>query len=149
RQLVADFAPKVLGPISPDDTQVAYLGVDGPLASIFVLPLEGGRPRRLITDALDSQRLAWSPDGKRLAFVKGNAIAVLSTVDGAERELPVKDVLYSELSWEPAESIRYLSAFGSSMLDPDSGATRPLRSWASGASEAFVWSPTADRFATA
>ena len=43
--------------------------------NVFVLPLDGGEARRLTTGDDDCGDLAWSPDGKRIAFTRKDAKA--------------------------------------------------------------------------
>ena len=61
--------------VSPDGTLVAYTVTTYDVdenrgnADIWVVPLAGGTPRRLTTNPASDSGPAWSPDGKRLAFV--------------------------------------------------------------------------------
>ncbi len=74
--------------------------LDGPLWSVPVL---GGTPRRLGT--LEGHCGAWSPDGKRIAFCKGNEIFVARS-DGADpRRLLTMGGTLSDLRWSPEGSI--------------------------------------------
>ena len=53
--------------ISPDGKLVAFTGTyDGP-QNIYVMPLEGGEPRRLTYDTEEDYCLGWTPDG-RIAY---------------------------------------------------------------------------------
>lgn len=63
---------------SPDGRRLAY--IRWPLfqfnqAEIMVIDADGGEPRRLAsgTDIAPFQRLSWSPDGAKIAFVDGGA----------------------------------------------------------------------------
>ncbi len=62
--------------ISPDGSQVAYTysGVnakkDGYDSALFVVAAAGGEPRRLTAGPRDNTP-RWSPDGKRIAFLRG------------------------------------------------------------------------------
>src|SRR5687768_8189812 len=61
--------------LSPDGTQVAYtvsvydMDENRGNGDVWVLPVAGGAPRRLTTNKASDGSPAWSPDGKRLAFV--------------------------------------------------------------------------------
>jgi dipeptidyl aminopeptidase/acylaminoacyl peptidase len=83
--------------LSPDGTQVAYTvsvydsEEDRLNADIWVAPLAGGPPRRVTTHKASDTAPAWSPDGKRLAFVsrRGDDRAAqlhVLPLDGGEAE---------------------------------------------------------------
>lgn len=101
RTLTADdlvTMPRVGDPaVSPDGTLVAYTvstydaDEDRRNADVWIVPTAGGAPRRVTTSRNSDSAPAWSPDGKRLAFVgkresdKQNQIYVIP-VDGGEAE---------------------------------------------------------------
>jgi dipeptidyl aminopeptidase/acylaminoacyl peptidase len=61
----ADAAPR----FSPDGTRLAFVSNrDTEKKQLFVLPLEGGEPRRLTDVSEDVEDPVWSPDSGRLAF---------------------------------------------------------------------------------
>ena len=82
--------------LSPDGRQVAYASqCDG--GGLFVVPFEGGTPRRLAASGFHP---AWSPDGRQLAYstapdrgffgnrlVATSEVRVLDLASGAERVL--------------------------------------------------------------
>jgi dipeptidyl aminopeptidase/acylaminoacyl peptidase len=83
--------------LSPDGTQVAYtvsvydLEENRANGDIWVLPLAGGAPRRLTANKASDGSPAWSPDGRRLAFVSrregdGAGQLYLLPLDGGEPE---------------------------------------------------------------
>jgi Tol biopolymer transport system component len=61
--------------LSPDGGQVAYTVTSYDMeenrgnADIWVMPAGGGPARRLTTSKASDGAPAWSPDGRRLAFV--------------------------------------------------------------------------------
>ena len=91
--------------ISPDHSALLMntargTSLDGPLWSVPVL---GGSPRRL--GDLEGHAGAWSPDGKRIAFCKGNEI-FLAKSDGSDpRRLLTTAGTSSDLRWSPDGSI--------------------------------------------
>ncbi len=60
-----DFSPQ----FSADGSQVLYVHNDGGVGGLWRVSIVGGQPRRLAERATGG---AWSPDGKRLAFLRTN-----------------------------------------------------------------------------
>jgi serine/threonine protein kinase len=61
---------------SPDGTRIAYVnGLGGPggvaRGELFVAPLVGGTPRRLVPENIGSAYPVWSPDGKWILYAQG------------------------------------------------------------------------------
>jgi Tol biopolymer transport system component len=74
--------------------------LDGPLWSVPVL---GGSPRRL--GSLEGHSGSWSPDGKRIAFCKGNEIFLAKSDGGEPRQLLIPAGTASDIRWSPDGSI--------------------------------------------
>ncbi len=56
--------------ISPDGTSVAFVGTyDGP-AEVYVMPLDGGLPRRRTWDGHSKAVVGWTPDGRVLVATR-------------------------------------------------------------------------------
>ncbi|HEV2247853.1 MAG TPA: protein kinase, partial [Terriglobia bacterium] len=94
--------------VSPNGSELLVVDLpsfsaEGPL---WVLPVLGGSPRRLVD--LVGQGGAWSPDGKKLVFTKGNDI-YLAGGDGSDsRELAALSSLAYVPAWSPdARQIRF------------------------------------------
>ena len=92
--------------ISPDGSELLLptffhgLTPEGPLWTLSVL---GGSPRRL--GNLEGHSAAWSPDGNRLAYSKGNEI-FLAKSDGSEpRRLLTTTGPSGDLRWSPDGTI--------------------------------------------
>src|ERR1051326_668439 len=80
--------PKALGAIqprlSPDGTAIAF-SYQG---EIWTGPRAGGTMTRLTpSQGLDTEP-AWSPDGKRVAFLRGGGVKVVRFPDGKDVRLP-------------------------------------------------------------
>ena len=107
---------------SPDGTQLAYhADFDGEgIASIAIMPVEGGKPTRLTTLADDNSYWPnWSPDGKRLTFWTlrndGNAELYIMDADGTnQRPLLKNGGAYLDAVWSPVSDEIAFYAYGSS-----------------------------------
>jgi serine/threonine protein kinase len=91
--------------VSPDGSSLLMntargTSLDGPLWSV---PVVGGSPRRL--GALEGHSGAWSPDGKGLAYSKGNEIFLAKSDGGESRLLCKTSGTSSDLRWSPDGSI--------------------------------------------
>jgi Tol biopolymer transport system component/serine/threonine protein kinase len=53
---------------SPDGLEIAYIEHD----AVYLRPVAGGEPRRLVPREGAPHSLTWSPDGRWIAFVRGN-----------------------------------------------------------------------------
>jgi len=96
---------------SPDDSYIYYLGASGGAAGrdLMQIPALGGRPRKLIRN-VDS-RVAFSANGKRVAFIRTNVTPgedalVLANSDGSDERTVVtlKDTQRFEPDCEPSWS---------------------------------------------
>jgi TolB protein len=80
--------PQAIGAIhprlSPDGGSIAFSYQGG----IWVAPRAGGTMTLLSTGEGDDTEPAWSPDGKRIAFVRGGAVKLVETPVGKEVPLP-------------------------------------------------------------
>jgi len=74
--------------------------LDGPLWSIPVL---GGSPRRL--GNLEGHAGAWSPDGNRIAYCKGNEIFLANSDGSNPRQLLLTAGTPNDIRWSPDGSI--------------------------------------------
>jgi len=54
---------------SPDGSQIAFTGQYDGNTDVYVMPAEGGAPRRLTWHPGQDAALGWTPDGKRVLFV--------------------------------------------------------------------------------
>jgi serine/threonine protein kinase/Tol biopolymer transport system component len=91
--------------ISPDGSALLMntargTALDGPLWSVPVL---GGSPRRL--GNLEGHAGAWSPDGKQIAYGKGNEIFLAKSDGGEPRTLLPAGGTASDIRWSPDGSL--------------------------------------------
>ena len=81
--------------LSPDGTQVAYVGRDDGPEEVYVLPIEGGQPRRLTFDAANCSTVGWHrgailyASNAGLAFARDFRLWRLDPDVGAPEQLPV------------------------------------------------------------
>lgn len=96
---------------SPDGRLIAYVHVEGSrfdsrssTAEIWVMRADGSRKRRVTRNAVYDGEPVWSPDGRRILFVRGRLGADLWTMGadgGAERRLTRTPEAEREPSWSP------------------------------------------------
>jgi len=107
-RLTDDNAEESLPSFSPDGERIAYtrLGSESGVSEIWAVPTLGGPSIHVMDNAFGA---AWSPNGKRLAFVlrrpgEGDAIAV-SAADGTKLSTIMKGdgdyPFFRTLSWSP------------------------------------------------
>lgn len=79
---------------SPDGTQIVFIDVDGSRSDLYLVPVDGGGPRRLLSeDAGEESDPTWSPDGHKIAFAAlGN---------GTKSELRILDLASHQVTTVP------------------------------------------------
>ena len=80
-QIVAMESPREFR-LQPRDRLVAYTAEAAGARQLFVLPLRGGYPIQLTASEKNVADPQWSPDGRRLAYVRDNEIRVIEA-DGS------------------------------------------------------------------
>jgi dipeptidyl aminopeptidase/acylaminoacyl peptidase len=75
---------------SPDGTHIAYASELPGWYEVFVVAVDGGRPRQVTTQALDFSDLSYAPDGDHLVAVgTREGVSILALVDVATGDLRV------------------------------------------------------------
>ena len=160
--------------LSPDATHVAFSSNLEGRFSIYVVGVDGEGLRRLTDGPANDSEPAWSPDGSRIAFVRGfdatgNGVVVLTCdeipgdilvtdVDGGGDTDPVEVNLTNGLggtdpTWSPDGSrIAFASARGEEnysiyTMSPDGGNVQRLTGEEGGSKADPAWSPDGSRIA--
>jgi len=87
---VSDVGDEFLATWSPDGRFVGVMGVvttgDGARSDVWIVPADGGAATRVTDDPLVEDRIAFSPDGRRLLFTARDVVDELHEVpvDGGE-----------------------------------------------------------------
>jgi Tol biopolymer transport system component/DNA-binding winged helix-turn-helix (wHTH) protein len=92
--------------VSPDGHQVAFAWIrqGEETEDIYVRQLQSETPLRLTDDPDSDRQPRWSPDGQRIAFVRGEGadcnIYVIPSIGGQERRLmPCGNTRYPAVAW--------------------------------------------------
>ncbi len=97
---------------SPDGKKIAFVGEqeqqkDVWTYSIYTMPAEGGSPQKLSSesDNVEGAQIAWSPDGRYLAFQTGDGKIRLLPSEGGSSQVLVEGLngprSHSGLAWSP------------------------------------------------
>ena len=136
RQLTTEgFESLADWPWSPDGRELLYQSRRTGTSDLWVLPIDGGKPRQLTRDVRNDFNGAWSPDGKWVAFISDRGrqtdIWVVPAAGGVEQR--VTETAIEEQGaprWRPGTSELAISTntqkSGVWAMDIASGAERRL-----------------------
>ncbi|MGZ4859797.1 MAG: S41 family peptidase [Candidatus Angelobacter sp.] len=111
---------------SPDGSMIAFSGDYDGNVDVYVMPSEGGVPRRLTHHPAVDEVVGWSPDGKavlfrstRNSYSRFNRLFTVSLDGGLPHELPLPTAEFGAFSpdgkhiaYVPVDNNRRLSAIG-------------------------------------
>jgi Tol biopolymer transport system component/DNA-binding winged helix-turn-helix (wHTH) protein len=75
KRCIADFGPSGVNrrfkfSVSPDEKTVAFMpSWESPVCEVYVMPVTGGAPRRVVEDRSSCDDLMWAPDGKQIVIL--------------------------------------------------------------------------------
>jgi Tol biopolymer transport system component len=153
-QLTHGTAPKSTPRPSPDGTWIAYVQFERAEGDLYVVPTDGGTPRRVTSGVEAMPAPVWSPDGTALAFgarSEGKVKVQTVPLDGGQvRTFEASEMGENGLAWAPGKRIVYVRPGDRDyrLLDPETEAEEPLL-----ANDSVGWvgvpyySPTGERLA--
>ncbi|MFZ4506916.1 MAG: S41 family peptidase [Fimbriimonas sp.] len=107
RRLTSHPGQEIRPKISPDGTLVAFTGAYDGSNNVYVVPIEGGSPKRLTFDSdAVNNTIGWTPDGKQIAYATaaGNflynqqRLIFVSPQGGIPKESPIKEITEASFS---------------------------------------------------
>lgn len=96
--------------LHPRDRTVAYTQEAAGARQIFILPLRGGPPTQVTASEKDVKDPQWSPDGRRLAYVRKDEIRIVDAEGGRDLLVAGHPAGVSMPRWSPdGRQIAYVS----------------------------------------
>ncbi len=139
---------------SPDGKSIGFIGgqetakKDVLLYRIYIVPAQGGKPRQLTSDGdrVDETKIAWSPDGKCIAYYSMDNDLRLAPLDGGASRVLLKDLKgrlrYFGLAWSPdGKELAYVSDERIWRLALGSGKSAEVQTGLDAIHTHIAWSP--------
>jgi dipeptidyl aminopeptidase/acylaminoacyl peptidase len=98
--IVAIDAPREFR-LNPRDRLVAYTAESAGARQLFVLSLRGGYPTQLTASEKPVSDPQWSPDGRRLTYIRDNALHVIEADGSRDTVVTEHPVGVSSPRWSP------------------------------------------------
>ena len=99
-QIVAIESPREFR-LNPRDRVAAYTADVAGARQLFTLPLRGGYPTQLTASEKNVSDPQWSPDGRRLAYLRDNALRVLDADGSRDVVVTTQPAGVSSPRWSP------------------------------------------------
>jgi serine/threonine-protein kinase len=130
-QLTQGTTQKLDGRLSEDGRLIAFVRMEQGQGDVFVVPSNGGMPRRVTSSGVASSTPAWSTDGRQLAFVaaaRGSRKIRTVPAEGGEERIYQNTDASGHLVWAPYENLLYQRPGNRNFhwLDLKTEAERPL-----------------------
>ena len=87
--------------LHPRDRSVAYTAEAGGVRQLFVMPLRGGPAVQVTSSEQATSDPQWSPDGRRLAFARDNAIWIVDADGSRLIKVTAHPAAHSRPRWSP------------------------------------------------
>jgi Tol biopolymer transport system component len=137
---------------APDSKRLAYWGDSNGTSALFVVPISGGRPKRIalrtgtISQQLPDGPPQWSPDGRWILYRKGHALWIVHPNGRGSRRLVPDDV--TSAGWAP-DSRRIVYGLGYGQAEGvyvrDIRRPRPRTVLEKGVAFELDWAPRGNR----